>query len=467
MAEPVSRTRLSAGRVAAARRLLARGQLPVGRADLPARQPAAARAAARRARQAAAARPLGHDARAEPPLRAPEPGDPASATWTRSTSPAPATAGPALVANAYLEGTYSEVYPHIGRGRGRACARCSASSPSPAASRSHVAPETPGSIHEGGELGYALVARVRRGVRQPRPARRSASSATARRRPGRSPRAGTRTSSSNPRTDGAVLPILHLNGYKIANPTVLARIPRATSCVALLEGYGYAPLLRRGRRPDGRCTSALAAALDEVLDEIAAIQRAARERRDARAAALADDRAAHAEGLDRAEGGRRAAGRGHVALAPGAARRRPRQPRAPARSSRTWLRSYRPEELFDDDGRAACPSSRALAPDGRPADERQPARQRRRAAARPRRCPTSATTPSTVEQPAHDVQRGDPRARRRSCATSSRATRRPFRLFGPDETASNRLGAVFEVTDRAWDGRDRGRPTSTSRPTAG
>ena len=127
---------------------------------------------------------------------------------------------------------------------------------------SHVAPETPGSIHEGGELGYALVARLRRRVRQPGPARAAASSATARRRPGRWPRAGTRTSSSIPRRDGAVLPILHLNGYKIANPTVLARIPQ-DELRALLEGYGHAPRFVEGDDPDGDAP-AMAATLDDV-----------------------------------------------------------------------------------------------------------------------------------------------------------------------------------------------------------
>ena len=173
-------------------------------------------------------------------------------------------------------------------------------------------------------------ARVRRGVRQPGPARRAASSATARPRPARSRRAGTRTSSSTRETDGAVLPILHLNGYKIANPTVLARIPEA-ELVALLEGYGYRPLLVTGGF-DGEDPLAVhqrfAAALDEALDEIAEIQRARATATDA--AALADDRPAHAEGLDGPEGGRRPAGRGHVALAPGADRRGARQRRAPA-----------------------------------------------------------------------------------------------------------------------------------------
>ena len=129
-------------------------------------------------------------------LRPPEPRDPGARPRTRSSSPGPGTAGPALVANAYLEGTYSEVYPrHRARTR-TGMRRLFRQFSFPGGIPSHVAPETPGSIHEGGELGYALVARVRRGVRQPRPARRL----RRRRRRGRDRaarrRAGTRTSSS-------------------------------------------------------------------------------------------------------------------------------------------------------------------------------------------------------------------------------------------------------------------------------
>ena len=140
---------------------------------------------------------------------------------------------------------------------------------------SHVAPETPGSIHEGGELGYALATPTARRSTT-RTCSCAASSATARPRPARSPRAGTRTSSSTPRRDGAVLPILHLNGYKIANPTVLARIPH-DELRALLEGYGHEPLFVEGDDPADGCTSAMAAALDEALDGIAEIKRRARE----------------------------------------------------------------------------------------------------------------------------------------------------------------------------------------------
>ena len=134
-------------------------------------------------------------------------------------------------------------------------------------------------------------------------------SATARPRPGRWRRAGTPTSSSTPSRDGAVLPILHLNGYKIANPTVLARIPHE-ELRALLEGYGYAPRFVEGDEP-AAMHQLMAATLDEVARARSPRSSAARARgRRRRAPALADDRAAHAEGLDRAQDGRRAARRG-------------------------------------------------------------------------------------------------------------------------------------------------------------
>ena len=247
---------------------------------------------------------------------------------------------------------------------------------------SHVAPETPGSIHEGGELGYSLVHAYGAVFDNPDLLAAVRRSATARPRPARSPRAGTRTSSSNPVTDGAVLPVLHLNGYKIANPTVLARIPEA-ELAALMRGYGYEPHFVGGRRSRSPCTCELAETLDRVLDEIARdpARRPARRRRTDRPA-LADDRAAHPEGLDRPQGW----STGCRSRAPGARTRfrwpRPARTPSTARSSRQWMRSYRPEELFDATGRLV-PELQALAPIGDAADEREPARQRRPAAARP------------------------------------------------------------------------------------
>ena len=186
----------------------------------------------------------------------------------------------------------------------------------------------------------------------------------------------------NPARDGAVLPILHLNGYKIANPTVLARIPKQ-ELRSLLEGYGHEPIFVEGDEPadDARADGRRAAARrrsDQPRSSATPGQPAQH-----RPPALADDRAAHAEGVDRPQGGRRAAGRGH-AFAPIRCRSLACA-RIPGtwRSWRRWLRSYRPEELFDERG-ALRAELAALPPRGRAADERQPARQRRPAAARSR-----------------------------------------------------------------------------------
>ena len=198
-----------------------------------------------RARQAATARALGHDARSEPDLRAHEPRHPSRATSTRSTSSAPGHGGPAIVANAYLEGTYSEVYPTITRDE-EGMRRLFRQFSFPGGIPSHVAPETPGSIHEGGELGYALshaygaafdnpdllvCCVVGDGEAETGPLATSWHS----------------NKFLDPVRDGAVLPILHLNGYKIANPTVLARIPR-DELNAADGGLRLPAVLRRGRR---------------------------------------------------------------------------------------------------------------------------------------------------------------------------------------------------------------------------
>ena len=218
---------------------------------------------------------------------------------------------------------------------------------------SHVAPETPGSIHEGGELGYSLLARLRRRVRQPGSDRLLRRRRRRGRDRARSPRAGTPTSSSIPRADGAVLPILHLNGYKIANPTVLARIrdEELTRCCAATATS----------RISSRATSprAMHRLMAATLDDGAGRDRGdpgGERARDGftRAAALADDRAALAQGLDRAEGGRRAR-RSKARFAPTRCRWRIcRQARRICGMLEDWMRSYRPEELFDAKRRAAA-----------------------------------------------------------------------------------------------------------------
>ena len=191
------------------------------------------------ARQAAAARPLRHDARPEPDLRPPEPRDPAARPDAIYVT-GPGHGGPGLVANAYLEGTYSEVYPHIGRDEDGPAGSCSGSSRSRAGSRATSRRRRPGSIHEGGELGYALAHAYGAAFDNPD---LLVACVVGDGEAETGPLATSWHSNKflNPATDGAVLPILHLNGYKIANPTVLARIPE-DELDALFEGYGYEPL---------------------------------------------------------------------------------------------------------------------------------------------------------------------------------------------------------------------------------
>ncbi len=233
----------------------------------------------------------------------------------------PGHGGPAIVANAYLEGTYSEVYPSITRDA-EGMRQLFRQFSFPGGIPSHVAPETPGSIHEGGELGYALshaygaafdnpelivCAVVGDGEAETGPLATSWHS----------------NKFLDPVRDGAVLPILHLNGYKIANPTVLARIPRGRADRAH-GGLRPQAVLRGGRRPGRGPPAAGGDAGRGRRGDPRDPQGRPRGRRH-RASALADDRAPDAQGLDRAQGGRRPAGRGHVALAPGADGRGPHE----------------------------------------------------------------------------------------------------------------------------------------------
>jgi xylulose-5-phosphate/fructose-6-phosphate phosphoketolase len=356
----------------------------------------------------------------------------------------PGHGGPGLVANTYLEGTYSEVYPHISRGV-EGLRRLFRQFSFPGGIPSHVAPETPGSIHEGGELGYALLHAYGAAFDNPD---LLVCCVIGDGEAETGPMAASWHSNKflDPARDGAVLPILHLNGYKIANPTVLARIPEA-ELRALLEGYGYAPRFVEGSDP-AVMHALMAGTLDEVAEEIAQIQRAAR-------AGTSSERARWpmivlrtpkgwtgpkvVDGLP-AEGSFRSH---QVPLANLAG-----NPEHVAQLEE-WMRSYRPEELFDDAG-ALRAELAALAPVGQ-----------RRMGANPHA--NGGALLRDLELPdfrAYAVGMADP------AATSSEPTRvlggflrdvlrlnaehANFRLFGPDETASNRLGAVFEATDRAW-----------------
>ena len=358
----------------------------------------------------------------------------------------PGHGGPANVANAYLEGTYSELFADVGPGED-GLRELFRQFSFPGGIPSHAAPETPGSIHEGGELGYALVHAFGAAFDNPD---LLVACVVGDGEAETGPLAASWHSNKflDPRRDGAVLPILHLNGYKIANPTVLARIPER-ELLALFEGYGWEPVLVSGGF-DGEDTLAVhdrfAAALDRVLDAIAAIQAAARREESAERPRwpLLIMRTPKGWTGPREVDGVPVEGtwRAHQVPLAGV-RDSPEQ----LRRLETWLRSYRPEELFDDDGRL-LPELAALAPRGH-----------RRMSASPHA--NGGELLRDLVLPDFRDYALDVRAPATEFGEATRAlgrflrdviARNPdtFRLFGPDETASNRLGDVFEQTDKAW-----------------
>ena len=354
----------------------------------------------------------------------------------------PGHGGPAMVANTYLEGSYSEIYPGIAQdaaGMGALFRQFSF----PGGIPSHAAPETPGSINEGGELGYALAHAF--GAVLDNPGLVAACVIG----DGEAETGALATSwHSNklldPVVDGAVLPILHLNGYKIANPTVLARIPES-ELRSLVEGYGYAMHLVSGDDP-ADVHRQMAATLDTVLDDIDGIQRAARvdgDRSRPRWPMIVMRTPKGWTGPHEVDGNLvEGTWRSHQVPLAGLADN-PEH----LRLLEEWMRSYRPEELFDDDGRLR-PEVARLSPAG---DRRMGANPQ----ANGGRLRSELDLPDFRDY-AQDVPAPD--------ATRSEATRvlgawlrdvivrnpTTFRIMGPDETQSNRLGAVFEVTDRAW-----------------
>ena len=354
----------------------------------------------------------------------------------------PGHGGPGIVANVYLEGTYTEVYPQIGHDE-EGLRRLFRQFSFPGGIPSHVAPETPGSINEGGELGYSLAHAFGAAFDNPD---LLVCCVVGDGEAETGPLAASWHSNKflDPITDGAVLPVLHLNGYKIANPTVLARIPEH-ELRALLEGYGYAPRFVSGSEPEAM-HQRMAFVLDEVVAEIRAVQRHARESGDATRPrwpmiVLRTPKGwtgpKEVDGVP-VEGTFRA----HQVPLSGLAER-PEHLRA----LEAWMRSYRPEELFDEGG-ALRADLAALAPEGE-----------RRMGANPHANGGLLTRP--LELPdfrdyAVELEPGTTTAeatRVLGAFLRDVITRNPstFRLMGPDETASNRLGAVFEVTDRAWD----------------
>ncbi len=358
----------------------------------------------------------------------------------------PGHGGPGVLANVYLEGTYSEVYPHIGRDE-EGLRRLFRQFSFPGGIPSHVAPETPGSIHEGGELGYSLAHAYGAAFDNPD---LLVCCVIGDGEAETGPLATSWHSNKflNPARDGAVLPVLHLNGYKIANPTVLARIPQ-TELRSLMEGYGYAPRFVEGDDPQ-TMHQLMAATLDEVTAEITEIQRRARnadpshpsERPRWPMIVLRTPKGwtgpKVVDGLP-AEGSFRSH---QVPLADLAGN--PEH----LRQLEEWLRSYRPEELFDEDG-ALRAELAALAPAG---ERRMGANPHANGGALLRDLELADFRDYAVEVPAPTASISEPtRVLGAFLRDAFSANPTNLRIMGPDETASNRLGAVFEVTNRAWD----------------
>src|SRR5688572_7356047 len=356
----------------------------------------------------------------------------------------PGHGGPGMVANTYLEGTYSELYPNVSRnvdGMRRLFKQFSF----PGGIPSHASPETPGSINEGGELGYSLSHAYGAAFDNPDLVV-ACVVGDGEAETGALATAWHSNKFLNPASDGAVLPILHLNGYKIANPTVLARISRQ-ELEALLIGYGHEPHFVEGTDPE-TMHEQMAASVDTAIERIRAIQKDARDGSTPRRPRWPMIVLCTPKGWTgpKEVDGKKTEGfwRSHqVPLAEVATNE------AHRRQLEQWLRSYRPETLFDESGQLV-PSLAALAPKGL-----------RRMGANPhanggmflrdltmpdfRDFAVDVPKPATVVAEAtrvlgvflRDVMRLN-------------QERRNFRVFGPDETASNRLGALFEVTDRTW-----------------
>jgi xylulose-5-phosphate/fructose-6-phosphate phosphoketolase len=355
----------------------------------------------------------------------------------------PGHGGPGIVANVYLEGTYSEVYPHIGRDE-EGMRKLFRQFSFPGGIPSHVAPETPGSIHEGGELGYALAHAYGAAFDNPD---LLVCCVVGDGEAETGPLATSWHSNKflNPARDGAVLPVLHLNGYKIANPTVLARIP-ARELRALLEGYGYAPRFVEGEEP-AVMHQVMAATLDDVTAEISALQHQAREdgARERPRWPMIVLRTPKGWTGPKTVDGLPAEGsfRSHqVPLADLAG-----NPEHLAQLE-AWLRSYRPEELFDERG-ALRAELAALAPEG---ERRMGANPHANGGLLLRELELPDFRDYAVEVPAPTATVSEPtRVLGGFLRDAIRMNPDRFRLMGPDETASNRLGAVFEVTDRVWE----------------
>jgi xylulose-5-phosphate/fructose-6-phosphate phosphoketolase len=357
----------------------------------------------------------------------------------------PGHGGPAVVGNTYLEGTYSEVYPDISQDE-KGLQKLFRQFSFPGGIPSHASPECPGSIHEGGELGYSLSHAFGAVFDNPELIV-ACVIGDGEAETGPLATAWHSNKFLDPLSDGAVLPILHLNGYKIANPTVLARISHE-ELEQLLRGYGWTPIFVEGHDPD-LMHEAMATALDVAIEQIKNIQLHARSSGDStrpRWPMLVLRSPKGWTGPQSVDGVQiEDTFRAHqVPIAVSAS-----SPPEHLALLETWLRSYRPEELFDAQGRL-LPELAALAPEGM-----------RRMGANPHangglllrelHMPDFRDYAAAVAQPGVKGI-GDTRVLGPFLRDVARFndTQRNFRVFGPDETLSNGLGALFEFTQRQW-----------------
>ena len=358
----------------------------------------------------------------------------------------PGHGGPALVANVWLEGTYSEYYPDVSydeQGMKRLFRQFSF----PGGVPSHVAPETPGSIHEGGELGYALSHAYGAVLDNPDLV---AACVVGDGEAETGPLATAWHSNKflNPARDGAVLPILHLNGYKIANPTVLARIPHE-ELESLMIGYGYKPYFVEGNDPETMHRK-MAATLDRCLEEIADIRKRAREDGDIQRPQWPMIVLRSPKGWTGPNevGGRKTEDfwRSHQVPFSNV-----RENQEHLKLLESWMKSYKPEELFTEEG-ALKAGLQELAPEGK-----------RRMGDNPHangglllqklRMPDFQDYAIDVPEPGSVIAEAPkPMARFLRDIMQRNAKAANFRVFGPDETASNRLGDLFDETSRVWMG---------------
>jgi xylulose-5-phosphate/fructose-6-phosphate phosphoketolase len=356
----------------------------------------------------------------------------------------PGHGGPGLVANTYLEGSYTEIYPPIEQNKD-GIKRLFRQFSWPYGIPSHVAPETPGSIHEGGELGYSLVHAYGAAFDNPN---LIVSCVVGDGEAETGPLATSWHSNKflNPATDGAVLPILHLNGYKIANPTILARIPHH-ELEELMRGYGYEPFTLAGDEPDVMHQQA-AAVFDKIFDRIAAIQKAAREdgSTDRPAWPMLILRTPKGWTGPKFVDGKPVENTWRAHQVPlDNVRKNPEH----LRQLDEWMRSYKPEELFDEKGKLIDELA-AIAPKGRLRMGMNP-HANGGLLLQPLKVPnfrdfafkirgrgqTDAESTRILGHLLHGVMQAN-------------LDTKNFRVFGPDETASNRIDEVEVGTGKAW-----------------